>query len=100
MVHCRANEKYLQLAMENRLGVDETILNRFRYAERMNVIRIMVLSDTSNTFTSAEVQATLGKPKPTVARLLKKICDAGLLKMVGSGRATKYQKLTQNHETI
>ncbi len=92
MVHCRANEKYLQLAMENRLGVDETIQNRFRDGERMDVIRIMELADTSKAFTSAEVQAALGKPKPNVARLLKKICDAGLLKMVGSGRATKYQK--------
>ncbi len=44
MVHCRANEKYLQLAMENRLRVDETILNRFRDAERMDVIRIMKLA--------------------------------------------------------
>lgn len=100
MVHCRANEKYLQLAMENRLGVDETIQNRFRDGERMDVIRIMELADTSKAFTSAEVQAALGKPKPTVARLLKKICDAGLLKMVGSGRATKYQKTSQNRETI
>jgi ATP-dependent DNA helicase RecG len=100
MVHCHANEKYLQLAMENRLGVDETILSRFRDAERMDVIRIMELCDTSKRFTSAEVQAILGKPKPTVARLLKKICDTGLLKMVGSGRATKYQKSSQNHETI
>ena len=92
-MHCRANEKYLQLAMENRLGVDETILNRFRDAERMDVIRIIELSDTSKSITSAEVQAALGKPKPTVARLLKKLCDARLLKMVGSGRATKYQKI-------
>ena len=62
-----------------------------------DVIRIMELANASDSFTSTEVQKALGKPKPTTARLLKKMCDASLLTMIGAGRSTRYQKL--NRET-
>ena len=44
MVHCKANEKYMELSKENRLGINETILKQFRDAERADVIRIMELA--------------------------------------------------------
>ena len=97
MVHCKANEKYMELSKENRLGINETILRQFRDAERADVIRIMELANASDSFTSTEVQETLGKPKPTVARLIKKMCDKSLLCVIGAGRSTRYQK--SNRET-
>ncbi len=92
MVHCKANEKYMELSKENRLGINETILKQFRDAERADVIRIMELANASDSFTSTEVQEVLGKTKPTVARLIKKMCDKCLLSVIGAGRSTRYQK--------
>jgi len=92
MVHCKANEKYMELSKENRLGINETILKQFRDAERADVIRIMELANASDSFTSTEVQEVLEKTKPTVARLIKKMCDKCLLSVIGAGRSTRYQK--------
>ena len=97
MVHCTANEKYMELSKENRLGINETILKQFRDAERADVICILELANASDSFTSTKVQEALGKPKPTAARLIKKMCDANLLTVIGAGRSTRYQK--SNRET-
>ena len=72
-------------------------MRQFRDVERADVIRILELANASDSFTSTEVQAALGKPKPTMARLLKKMCDANLLSMIGAGRSTKYRM--SNRET-
>ena len=95
MVYSKANGLYLRLVREDRLGIDESILDRFRDDKRAEVIRIMEMVTASETITSAEIRAALGKPKASVARLLSQMCDAGLLRNVGAGRASKYQKSSQ-----
>ena len=82
----------MELSKENRLGINETIFRQVRDAKRADVIRIMELANASDSFTSTEVQEVLEKPKPTAARLIKKMCDKSLLSIIGAGRSTRYQK--------
>ena len=96
MVHCWPNARYMQLSLEKWLGIDETILSQFRSDERTAVMDIMRMATHAETVSSAEIQNVLEKPKSTVARILRKMCDAGLLQMVGAGRAAKYKKSSQN----
>ncbi len=100
MVHCRANAQYLRLSVENRIGIDESILSRFRADEQASVIRIMEMTAASGAITSAEIRTALSKPKASVARLLSKMCDEGLLQSVGAGRATRYKNRINFRETI
>ena len=92
MVQCNANALYLQLLNENRLGIDESILRRFRADERNAIMKIMDMLSVTEFITSTQIRETLGRPKASVARLLSKMCDEGLLQTIGAGRATKYQK--------
>jgi Mn-dependent DtxR family transcriptional regulator len=85
----------MELGMENRLGLSETILRQLRDETRGNVLQIMEMVELKDSITSSEVQVKLGKPKPTVARILKKMCEMNLLKMVGGGRSARYQKSSQ-----
>ena len=50
--------------------------------------------------TSSQIRERLSRPKASVARLLSKMYDEGILQTVGAGRATKYQKSAHFHETI
>lgn len=100
MVRCNANALYLQLMNENRLGIDESILRRFRDDERNTVMIIMDMLSATEFVTSSQIRNKLSRPKASVARLLSKMCDEGLLQAVGAGRATKYQKSAHFHETI
>ena len=77
---------------ENRLGIDESILRRFRDDERKAVITILDMLSVTEFITSSQIRESLCRPKASVARLLSKMCDEGLLQTVGAGRATKYQK--------
>lgn len=95
MVRCNANALYLQLMNENRLGIDESILRRFRDDERNTVMIIMDMLSVTEFVTSSQIRNKLSRPKASVARLLSKMCDEGLLQAVGAGRATKYQKSAQ-----
>ena len=95
MVRCNANDLYLQLMNENRLGIDESILRRFRDDERNTVMIIMDMLSVTEFVTSSQIRDRLSRPKASVARLLSKMCDEGLLQTVGAGRATKYQKSAQ-----
>ena len=92
MVRCNANALYLQLMNENRLGIDESILRRFRDDERNTVMIIMDMLSVNGFVTSSQLRERLSRPKASVARLLSKMCAEGLLQAVGAGRATKYQK--------
>ena len=96
MVHCWPNARYVQLSLEKLLGIDETILSQFRSDERIAVMDIMRMATHAETVSSAEIQNVLEKPKSTVARILRKMCDTGLLQMVGAGRAARYKKSSQN----
>ncbi|MBR3429435.1 MAG: ATP-dependent DNA helicase RecG [Clostridia bacterium] len=92
MVRCNANDLYLQLMNENRLGIDESILRRFRDDERHAVMTILDMVSVAEFISSSQIRERLGRLKASVARLLSKMCDEGLLQTVGAGRATKYQK--------
>ena len=92
MVRCNANALYLQLMNENRLGIDESILRRFRDDERNAVMTILDMLSATEFITSSQIRERLSRPKASVARLLSKMCDEGMLQTVGAGRATKYQK--------
>lgn len=96
MVHCWPNTRYVQLSLEKWLGIDETILSQFRSDERAAVMEIMRMATHAETVSSAEIRTVLEKPKATVARILRKMCDAGLLQVVGAGRASRYKKSSQN----
>jgi len=95
MVYCRANELYLQLTTEDRLGIDESILSRFRDDERNTVIQIMKAVAETGSINNTETRAITGKSKPTVTRLLAKMRDQGLLISEGSGPAIRYRKSDQ-----
>ena len=95
MVYCRANELYLQLTTEDRLGIDESILSRFRDDERNTVIRIMKAVTDAGSINNAETRVLTGKSKPTITRLLAKMRNYGLLISEGSGPAIRYRKSDQ-----
>ena len=95
MVYCRANELYLRLTTEDQLGIDESILSRFRDDERKTVIQIMELISQAGSINNAEARAATGKSKPTVTRLLAKMRDQGLLISEGAGPAIRYRKSDQ-----
>lgn len=60
----------MELSKENRLGINETIFRQVRDAKRADVVNIMELVNASDRFISTKGQETLGKSKPTAARLL------------------------------
>ena len=72
-------------------------MSRFRADEQETVLWIMDMFSGSDSITSSEIRKKLGRPKASVARLLGKMCNEGLLQVVGAGRATKYQK--SNHSS-
>ena len=92
MVHCLPNHEYMRILRADRIKIDETILSRFRADEQEIVLFIMDMFSGSDSITSSEIRKKLGRPKASVARLLGKMCNEGLLQVVGAGRATKYQK--------
>lgn len=95
MVYCQANELYLRLTAEDRLGIDESILSRFRDDEQNTVIQIMKAVTDAGSINNAETRVLTGKSKPTVTRLLAKMRNYGLLISEGSGPAIRYRKSDQ-----
>lgn len=90
IVHCRANAKYLHLSEINQIGTDEPILSRFRYTERVDVIRIMEIIAFSGSINNAEAREATGRSKPATTRLLAKMLDCGLITSQGAGPAVRY----------
>ena len=72
--------------------IRKVYMSRFRADEQEFVICIMDMFSGSDSITSSEIRNNPGQPKASVARLLRKMCNEGLLQVVGAGRATKYQK--------
>ena len=92
MVHCLPNHEYMRIFRSNRIKIDESIMSRFRADERNDIITIMNMFSSSDSITSSQIRRILGRPKASVVRLLGKMCNEGLLQIIGAGRATKYQK--------
>ncbi|MBR6165980.1 MAG: winged helix-turn-helix transcriptional regulator [Clostridia bacterium] len=95
MVFCKPNEKYLLLLKKDRLGIDESILSRFRSDEASSILQIMELIVANGSINNAEARETTGKSKPTITRLLSKMCTVGLIISEGSGPAVRYKKSAQ-----
>ena len=95
MVFCKPNEKYLLLLRKDRLGIDESILSRFRAEEASSVLQIMECVVANGSINNAEAREVTGKSKPTITRLLAKMCTIGLIVSEGSGPAVRYKKSVQ-----
>ena len=95
MVHCVANDQYLILMRKDRLGIDESILSRFRADEVNSVLQIMELIYKTGSVNNAEVRNVTNKSKPTITRLLAKMRENGLVVSEGSGPAVRYCKSAQ-----
>ena len=95
MVYCQANELYLRLTAEDRLGIDESILSRFRAEEASSVLQIMECVVANGSINNAKAREATGKSKPTITRLLAKMCTIGLIVSEGSGPAVRYKKSAQ-----
>lgn len=95
MVFCKPNEKYLLLMRKDRLGIDESILSRFRAEEASSVLQIMECVVANGSINNAEAREATGKSKPTITRLLAKMCTIGLIFSEGSGPAVRYKKTAQ-----
>ena len=95
MVFCKPNEKYLLLLRKDRLGIDESILSRFRVEEASSVLQIMECVVANGSINNAEAREATGKSKPTITRLLAKMCTIGLIVSEGSGPAVRYRKSAQ-----
>lgn len=95
MVHCLPNDKYLLLMRKDRLGIDESILSRFRAEEASSVLQIMELIVANGSINNAEAREATGKSKPTITRLLAKMCTIDLIVSEGSGPAVRYKKSAQ-----
>ena len=95
MVFCKPNEKYLLLMRKDRLGIDESILSRFRAEEASSVLQIMECVVANGSINNAVAREATGKSKPTITRLLAKMCTIGLIVSEGSGPAVRYKKSAQ-----
>lgn len=95
MVFCKPNDKYLLLLRKDRLSIDESILSRFRAEEASSVLQIMELIVANGSINNAEAREVTGKSKPTITRLLSKMCTVGLTVSEGSGPAVRYKKSAQ-----
>ena len=95
MVLCRPNEKYLLLMRKDRLGIDESIMSRFGAEESTSVLQIMECIVTNGSVNNSEAREATGKSKPTITRLLSKMCSIGLIVSEGSGPAVRYKKSAQ-----
>jgi len=100
MVHCLPNDKYLLLMRKDRLGIDESILSRFRAEEASSVLQIMELIVANGSINNAEAREATGKSKPTITRLLAKMCTIDLIVSEGSGPAVRYKNRLSFHESI
>ncbi|MBP5727202.1 MAG: winged helix-turn-helix transcriptional regulator [Clostridia bacterium] len=80
---------------KDRLGIDESILSRFRAEEASSVLQIMECVVANGSINNAKAREATGKSKPTITRLLAKMCTIGLIVSEGSGPAVRYKKSAQ-----
>jgi hypothetical protein len=68
-------------------GLGEKVLAKLSEAERAGWAWLV----TRETVTTAEYQEAMDIPSRTAKFQLKRLTDLGLLRMVGAGRATRYE---------
>ncbi len=92
MVHCKANQRYLQLSGQEWVINDDPIMSIFREDELPFIDAILKLIDQQGCVKNADVKAIMGKSPATAKRLLSKMVSAHLIVLEGVGRGQKYVK--------
>ena len=92
MVHCKANQRYLELSGQEWVKTDGPIMSQFREDEMPFVREILKLIDQNGCVKNADVKAMMGKSPATAKRLLTKMVSAHLIAREGNGRGQRYVK--------
>ena len=92
MVHCKANQRYLELSGHEWVKSNDPLLSAFREDELPFVDAILKTIDQQGYVKNADVKAMMGKSAATAKRLLSKMVSAQLIALEGSGRGQKYTK--------
>ena len=92
MVHCKANQRYLELSGQEWVKMDDPIMSQFREDEMPFVREILKLIDQNGCVKNADVKAMMGKSPATAKRLLSKMVSAHLIAREGNGRGQRYVK--------
>ena len=92
MVHCKANQRYLELSGHEWVKSNDPLLSAFREDELPFVDAVLQTIDQQGYIKNADVKAMMGKSAATAKRLLSKMVSAQLIALEGSGRGQKYKK--------
>ena len=92
MVHCKANQRYLELSGQEWVKADDPIMSAFRDDELPFVDAILKMIDQKGYVKNADVKAMMGKSAATAKRLLSKMVSAHLIMLEGTGRGQRYVK--------
>ena len=92
MVHCKANQRYLELSGHEWVKSNDPLLSAFREDELPFVDAVLKTIDQQGYVKNTDVKAMMGKSAATAKRLLSKMVSAQLIAHEGSGRGQKYKK--------
>ena len=92
MVHCKANQRYLELSGQEWVKTDDPMMAAFRDDELPFVDTILKMIDQKGYVKNADVKAMMGKSAATAKRLLSKMVSAHLIMLEGTGRGQRYVK--------
>ena len=92
MVHCCANERYLELSGQEWVKSDDPFLSAFREDELPFVDVVLKTIEQKGYVKNADIKALMGKSAATAKRLLSKMVSAQLIVLEGTGRGQKYTK--------
>ena len=92
MVHCKANQRYLELSGQEWVKADDPIMSAFRDDELPFADTILKMIDQKGYVKNADVKAMMGKSAATAKRLLSKMVSAHLIMLEGTGRGQRYVK--------
>ncbi len=93
MVHCKANQRFLELSGQDWIKPDDPFMSVFRKDELLFVDKILKIIDQKGHVQNADVRAMMGgKSASTAKRLLSKMVSAHLITLKGIGRGQRYVK--------
>ncbi|MBQ9252072.1 MAG: putative DNA binding domain-containing protein [Clostridia bacterium] len=92
MVHCKANQRYLELSGQEWVKANDPIIAAFRDDELPIVDAVLKVIDQKGYVKNADVKAIMSKSAATAKRLLSKMVSAQIIKLEGIGRGQRYVK--------
>jgi len=92
MVHCKANQHYLELLGQEWVKTDDPIMAAFRDEELPFVNAVLKAIDQNGYVKNADVKAVMGKSAATAKRLLSKMVSAHMILLEGTERGQRYVK--------